>query len=772
MDRFVTRVPTASRCSTGSSYSHASSSNSSSSSPSCLRSSPPESINSPTGSTVQETADCIIVDSPPNNSEAEDSDICQGSNGKPFTKNGRRAITRKDLPFGYKPSFLRRRRARKSYVWAYGYPVKNRSGRDCWACEQCLFQKAQHNFIFAASGTSHIIEHLRRHHRIGRNGANLTTENPSASSASPASSSMPTMSYNLVTPVDLDEARKLFTEFIIMEGITRRQSTSPQLQRLIKLLNPTADGICPDSHGTSREWIKARYIEACEAVAELMRNAIGRIHISFDAWSSRSNLCILSVVAHFVDQLGHLWALPIGLPEIYGSKTGENMAALLSGVFERYDITHKLGFLIADNATTNDRVIDLLSTRCGWDAEQRRIRCSGHILNLVAKAIVFGDGISLFEKRLASMNEEDQYTEWRKKSSIGKVHNIVRWLRGSPERMQAFKELQKFCPSLKLKPDELFKAYSLPSDGGVRWNSTFLQVDTILPLRNAIDITCSRHAALSRDRLTGDDWAELEQFHSLLLPLWEMTKRIEGNASDGSHGALWEVLPMMDYILEHLESTAKELQYKPDSYFKTAVDFGHLKMRSYYSRTDLTPAYRAAVVLHPALKFEYFEEKWAENKAWIEDCKTTVKAYWVDYMQQRRIAAVAEEQAATSKSTPQLTTPEDSEEEKLSPFGRFLQLAGAKERKLEDEFERYCALKPDVEVRNPIKWWFDHREEYPNLCVLALELHSCPGMSSECERIFSDTGRMVTPDRNRFSAASLEEEECLRKWLRMGVPGA
>jgi len=43
----------------------------------------------------------------------------------------------------------------------------------------------------------------------------------------------------------------------------------------------------------------------------------------------------------------------------------------------------------------------------------------------MAKAIIFGDGISLFKRRLISMSEEDQYTEWRKKSSIGKVHNIV-----------------------------------------------------------------------------------------------------------------------------------------------------------------------------------------------------------------------------------------------------------------------------------------------------------------------------------------------------------
>jgi len=41
-------------------------------------------------------------------------------------------------------------------------------------------------------------------------------------------------------------------------------------------------------------------------------------------------------------------------------------------------------------------------------------------------------------------------------------------------------------------------------------------------------------------------------------------------------------------------------------------------------------------------------------------------------MQQRQIAAVAEEQAAVSKLIPQPTTPEDSKEEKLLLFGRFL----------------------------------------------------------------------------------------------------
>ena len=66
-------------------------------------------------------------------------------------------------------------------------------------------------------------------------------------------------------------------------------------------------------------------------------------------------------MAHFVNKIGHVWALPIGLSEIYGSKTRENITALLSSVLEQYNITYKIGFLIGNNASLNDRAINLLA---------------------------------------------------------------------------------------------------------------------------------------------------------------------------------------------------------------------------------------------------------------------------------------------------------------------------------------------------------------------------------------------------------------------------
>ncbi|KAI9765792.1 MAG: hypothetical protein M1839_005303 [Geoglossum umbratile] len=54
------------------------------------------------------------------------------------------------------------------------------------------------------------------------------------------------------------------------------------------------------------------------------------------------------------------------------------------------------------------------------------------------------------------------------------------------------------------------------------------------------------------DYLTAEDWALLVQYKEILLPLWEAIMRLQGVAVKGHNGALWEVLPMYQYILDHL----------------------------------------------------------------------------------------------------------------------------------------------------------------------------------------------------------------------------
>jgi hypothetical protein len=52
---------------------------------------------------------------------------------------------------------------------------------------------------------------------------------------------------------------------------------------------------------------------------------------------------------------------------------------------------------------------------------------------------------------------------------------------------------------------------------------------------------------------------------------------------------------------------------------------------------------------------------------------------------------------------------------------------------------------------------------------MALDVMTVPAMSSECERLFSATGLMVTPLRSRLDASTIWLIQTLRSWLRAGL---
>ncbi|KAG6084803.1 hypothetical protein E4U15_001465 [Claviceps sp. LM218 group G6] len=48
---------------------------------------------------------------------------------------------------------------------------------------------------------------------------------------------------------------------------------------------------------------------------------------------------------------------------------------------------------------------------------------------------------------------------------------------------------------------------------------------------------------------------------------------------------------------------------------------GWAKLNKYYSLTDLSSAYVAAVVLHPALTWKWVKNKWNSRPSWIKDAE-------------------------------------------------------------------------------------------------------------------------------------------------------
>lgn len=126
-------------------------------------------------------------------------------------------------------------------------------------------------------------------------------------------------------------------------------------------------------------------------IQNLIANAGSRINISFDAWSSDNGLSLLGVVAHFLDGEKHyLKTILLGLSQL-NSHHGFEQARVLLEVLQNYAIdTDKLGWFVLDNASNNDIALAELSKIISFDPIKQRLRCAGHMINLVAETFLFG----------------------------------------------------------------------------------------------------------------------------------------------------------------------------------------------------------------------------------------------------------------------------------------------------------------------------------------------------------------------------------------------
>lgn len=84
-----------------------------------------------------------------------------------------------------------------------------------------------------------------------------------------------------------------------------------------------------------------------------------------------------------------------------------------------------------------------------WRARVRRVdeggRCFGHTLNLSAKALLFGHNVEAFEEQLSGevALSEAEYTLWRRKGPVGKLHNLVVDVQRSDQLTYLLRSIQR-----------------------------------------------------------------------------------------------------------------------------------------------------------------------------------------------------------------------------------------------------------------------------------------------------------------------------------------
>lgn len=309
----------------------------------------------------------------------------------------------------------------------------------CYLCERTMKQ-----CIRSFHGTSSAREHLEQAHKIGKDGQPVEEGDHSILKCQQHA--------ELVHVTHFKRFKEQLIMWIIHCHIALSMLDNAFFRDLLMLMNTSLAKLLPYARSTLRKWIFADFEERKKIVQAELSSAISSIHISFDVWTSPNFFSIIAVYPHFVDRYGKRQRRLLAFRRIVGKHTGENIAAVLIEVVQDWNITSKrVGWFMSDNAKNNDNAVDIaLRTLCPYlSVRQRRARrlgCFGHTCNLIARAVLLGKGAGKtlgeleLKARKGAFDAMDKV--WRAFGGLGRLHNIVRYIRASPLRRKEFSNVK------------------------------------------------------------------------------------------------------------------------------------------------------------------------------------------------------------------------------------------------------------------------------------------------------------------------------------------
>ncbi|KAJ6436908.1 P-loop containing nucleoside triphosphate hydrolase protein [Purpureocillium lavendulum] len=608
---------------------------------------------------------------------------------------------------------------------------------------------------------------------------------------------------------DKEHFRRLLIDWIVARNHSFSIAEEAELQAIFDYLNPSVSARKANvTHTTVRDKIVAAFEQHKQQVMEVLRKAPGLIHMSFDGWRSGNRHALYGICCFFRDECNKPCKITLGLPEVSARHTGPNIAAEILDVIESYQIQDKIGYFTLDNAKNNDTAMEIIGGELGFVGSRRRGRCFGHILNLSAKAILFGHDADAFERHLSGAEPltEAEHLIWRKKGPAGKLHNLVVAIHRSDLLTNMLRGIQREA-SVKLsdpKPNGR-KPLDVILDNDTRWLSQLYMIRRALLLRDYIERLIAHHRiefeqqnkskrggcrksltlpfiCQPENQLSDKDWEVIELFAEILGYYEATIKMLEGDGQirkrkrgwTGSYGNIWDVVQGFEFLLEQLERFKEIAKEFPDpEHFRININLGWQKLNEFYETLSDTPIYYTGLALHPAYRWKWFERNWADRPEWVDEAKKIVHDVW--RFEYRGDTLPGEESEEPSAAEPAFKHRKSSD----NPFQDYLRRNRYTAPDTgrdgltpgEDEYLHWITHceTGDSSVDDPLTYWHDRRFKYPNLSRMALDFLTIQPMSAECERLFSAAGRMVSPLRHQLEAQIVGMCQVLRSWLRAGI---
>lgn len=691
-----------------------------------------------------------------------------------------------------------------SWTWEHGYRIQNMNSQIIfWLCKICIQRKANRNTMYNIAGGSHSqIRHLRDKHNLDANGPiqkkRRLTFNGDTSTAGPIEQALVNQRISDFSP---ERFKTALLRWMAYANISFRQVELPQFHELLQeaYAEIGTAGCLPTAH-TLVSWIKRDFHHYKAVVVEQLQEVEGHIHFTFDLWTAGNLLSLNGVFAHFLDPIGKKKKILLSIPSINGSHTGEAIADGVGEIIKEFGLEKRVGYFVLDNAGNNNTGVEELGRMFGFNPSKRRLRCTAHIVNLVATQIMYGKDLRAFETEGdAPRALQDDLELWRRKGALGKLRNIIMWItdrHAGGGRAREFKSLQIESQNCLLDDEPRRPPAELKRPNDTRWNSHYYAFETAVLNRAPIDaysekeerahntrlervtqknrrLAADKHITLPakplivEDKMSTEDWVTVTRYMEILKPLMLVTKKLEGYPRQGRNGLMWEVLPCYEFLLNHLERLMEQYRHDPDEDLKLNIQLGWQKLNEYYTKLDDTEVYVAAVALHPQLRLTKIKQLWADraDDGWICRAEQQLHNLWQQYrdlpLPEQPHPEAEDDILDEILNTTQLPSEEDL-------FGPMAQL-GKKPAQPPPPLDEMDEFQGTVDTsfanqRDPVSFWVYNRPRWPRLARMALDIYGIPPTEADNERLYSRMGDMVTKKRNRLSAATIGAIQCLRQW--------
>ena len=359
-----------------------------------------------------------------------------------------------------------------------GGDIQLKSGSDgtayyyCYLCERI---KRKQELLVVSSGRTTAMDHLVEDHYMDKTTGLLNTHRKPDEFNQPTIDEYPE-ERSLDRARNFERFKQLLIRWIVCCHIAFFQFENVYFRKLLFFIYPGLEKFLPKAANTIRSWVINERERRKELLRKELKAAHSAISISFDLWTSPNGHAVLGVVAHFINKDGKRRHVVLGLREVVGEHTGENIAAVLVALFRDYGIGGNIGFFMADNAESNDTCIDavlraLYPKMSAKKRKARRLRCFGHITNLCAQAFIVRTDAEKICKEIVAAYRDQNYGKvqelWKKQGPVGLLQNLVRYIRMTPQRRGFFRRIQMGGPlsefdSLKVRDRAMVLRVLLP----------------------------------------------------------------------------------------------------------------------------------------------------------------------------------------------------------------------------------------------------------------------------------------------------------------------